>query len=318
MKNQVLRFSIQQEDAGQRIDQVLPRYDENLSRTRLRRLIDLGGVHVAGRRLSQCSRTVQAGQLVEIFIDGLALDVWALTAEQILYQDRYLLVLDKPAGIESQPTPARYKGTVYHAVRTYLQRLQPSGMISLGMVQRLDRGTSGAMVFSIHKAAHKGLTETLSRRHAEKRYLALVAGAVPDDQGEIRSLLARNRASNLVRSVARGGKEAITRYIVLTRVAGATLVEVELLTGRTHQIRAHLAEAGHPLLGDVRYGGPESLGGFRFSHQMLHSWQLGIRHPVEGMKMKFVAPPAKDWQLIWRQFADAPADLDEIIGSRLG
>jgi len=313
MKNQVLRFLIQPGDAGQRVDQVLPRYDASLSRTRLRKLIDIGAVHLAGRRLSQCSRQVEAGQTVEIYIDGLPLVSWSLSETAIIYQDRFLLVLNKPAGIDSQPTPSRFKGTVYSALQKYLEPSQGVGQVTLGMVQRLDRGTSGVMVFSIHPSAHKGLTEALSQRQADKRYLALVAGELPDDQGEFRSLLARNRASNLVKSVERGGKEAITRFRVLTRRCGTTLVEVELLTGRTHQIRAHFSEQGYPLLGDIRYGGPESLAGYRFGHPLLHSWQLGLNHPVSRHELHFIAPLPGDWALFWKQLGRDLPDLEHLI-----
>jgi 23S rRNA pseudouridine1911/1915/1917 synthase len=315
MKSQVLRFLILPTDAGQRIDQVLPRYDANLSRTRLRKLIEIGGVHLAGRRVSQCSRPVQAGQQVEVFIDGLPLDCWSLSVDQILFQDRFLLVLNKPAGIDTQPTPARFKGTIYHALQKYLEQSHPQREVTLGMVQRLDRGTSGVMVFSIHKAAHKGLTETLTRRQAEKRYLAIVAGELSAEQGEFNNLLARNRATNLVKSVARGGKQAITRFRVLTRLAGATLVEIELLTGRTHQIRAHFAEAGHPLLGDTRYGGPEQLVGYRFNHPLLHSWQLGLQHPVERAALRFVAPLPQTWQQLWQNLGCRPEELTQLTNA---
>lgn len=317
MKNQVYRFTIRADDAGQRIDQVLPRYADELSRTQLRKLIDLGAVHLAGRRLGQCGTIVQAGQTVEIFIDGLPHYEWILSEHEILFQDRYLLVINKPAGIDTQPTPARFKGTVYHALRTYLAAGEMSNP-QLGMVQRLDRGTSGVMVFSIHKAAHKGLTTALTQRQADKRYLAFVAGELPTDRGEFRSLLARNRASNLVRSVARGGREAITRYTVLCRLANTTLVEVQLVTGRTHQVRVHFAEAGFPLLGDVRYGGMEFMTGYRFLHPMLHAWQLALKHPVEAVNLHFTAPLSKAWRLVWKQLAGTESGLDELLATRSG
>lgn len=317
MKNQVYRFSIRAEDAGQRIDQVLPRYGDDLSRTRLRKLIDIGAVHLAGRRVGQCATIVQAGQKVEIFIDGLPLTGWVLTEREILFQDRYLLVIDKPAGVDTQPTPARYKGTVYHALQVHLAA-GGSGKPPLGMVQRLDRGTSGVMVFSTHPAAHKGLTEALTQRKADKRYLAFVAGGLPAEQGEYRSLLGRNRASNLVRSVARGGREAITRYKVLQRFTEATLVEVQLVTGRMHQVRAHFSEAGYPLLGDVRYGGPDCLAGYRFRHPMLHAWKLALTHPVEAVELEFTAPPGPPWSLVWKQLTGEAAGLEGLLATRSG
>jgi 23S rRNA pseudouridine1911/1915/1917 synthase len=175
------------------------------------------------------------------------------------------------------------------------------------MAQRLDRETSGVLLFSIHRRAHAGLTQAIAGRSATKIYLALVSGVLPSPSGEFRSLLARNRASNLMRSVAKGGKEAITRYRVLQDWGAASLLEIELLTGRSHQIRAHLSEAGHPLLGDVRYGGPVAVVGLDIPRQMLHSWRLTLDHPVEQRKLTLEAPLPTDFQsLVDRLEAGAP------------
>jgi len=316
-KTQVLRFSILPNDAGQRIDQVLPRYAPELSRTRLRKLIDIGAVHLAGRRVSQCSRPVAAGQPVEIYLDGLPLESWSLPDAAILYRDRYLLAINKPAGIDTQPTPSRFKGTVYHALQKYLEGLPGGRDQSIGMAQRLDRGTSGVMMFSIHPQAHKGLTETMKQRRADKRYLAMVAGEPAEDRGEYCSQLARRRATNLVKSVARGGKDAVTRYHVMARAEGVSLVEIELLTGRTHQIRAHFSEAGYPLLGDPSYGGPANHAGYCFGHPMLHSWQLGLQHPVTKVALDLVAPLPSDWFLFWQQLDVDPQRLERLVDSGL-
>jgi len=245
--------------------------------------------------MRRCSYPVQAGELVEVFIDGLPLEPFRLTDEAVIWRDNYLLAIDKPAGVETQPTPARYKGTLYAALLDYLQDpFRPAGKPTLGMVQRLDRETSGLMIFSIHQRAHRGLTTSFTARHVRKRYLALVVGRIPSDEGEFCSLLARNRATNKVKSVDRGGKEAVTRFRLLEAFTDASLVEVEILTGRSHQIRVHFSEAGHPLLGDVRYGGPEHFLGERVPRQMLHSWRLSLPHPITGAPLELEAPPPAD------------------------
>ncbi len=263
----------------------------------MRKIVDLGGVHVGGRRIRRCAHPVKAGEMVEVFIDGLPLETFCLGDEPILYRDKFILALSKPAGIETQPTPARYRGTLYDALLRFLANPnRPQQRPSLGMVQRLDRDTSGVMVFSIHPQAHKGLTQAIAGRQAHKIYLALVSGNLKVEQGEFRSLLARNRASNLVRSVRRGGKEAITLFRVLERFQGATLVEIELVTGRSHQIRAHFSEAGHPLLGDVRYGGPAAILEQPVARQMLHSQRLSLDHPVTKEQLDLEAPLPEDMQ----------------------
>jgi len=297
------------DESGERLDTVIPRHCPTLTRGLVRKVIDLGGTHLDGRRVRRCSQPVCAGQKVEVFLDGQPLEPWALDGDLVLAEDPYVLVINKPAGIETQPTPARFKGTLYQALQVYLQQRHGRQQPELGMVQRLDRGTSGVMIFSIHKRAHRGLTLALTERQAHKSYLALVQGVPSAESGEIRSLLARNRASNLMRSVAHGGKEAVTRYRVRHRFAGCALLEVELLTGRSHQIRAHMSEAGHPLIGDVRYGGPPGVAGCSTPFPMLHSWELRLPHPVSGAALDFLAPLPE----LWKQLLPAVGATEDML-----
>lgn len=290
----VYRYVADSEHAGQRLDLFLAgAIGTAATRGQLRRLIDLGGAHVDGRRARRCSLQVKAGQRVELYVDGLPLAPFQLEPARLLYRDRYLLAIDKPAGIATQPTPARYQGTLYAALRDYLGA---GGQVSLGMVQRLDRDSSGVMIFSIHPAAHKGLTAAFVERRVTKRYLALVQGRPRKEAGEICSLVARRRSTNRMVSVQRGGKPAVTRYRVLAHGDDAALVEVEILTGRSHQIRLHFAEAGHPLLGDQAYGGPLTFGGEKVPRQMLHARELLLDHPVIGTPLVLQAPLPGDFR----------------------
>ncbi len=292
----IYRFQPLTEDVGLRLDQYLAQHMAGLSKSLVRKVIDLGGVHVNGHRTRKCSYAIQGTENIEFYLDGQDLTPFVLNEEQVVYRDSYLLVVNKPAGIESQPTPARYRGTLYEALLNYLHNpFRPKDRPELGMVQRLDRETSGLMAFSIHKRAHRGLTRAFSGRAVSKFYLALVHGRLASPEGEFRSLLARNRASNLVRSVARGGKEAVTRYRLMEAFPEASLVEIELLTGRSHQIRAHFSEAGHPLLGDLRYGGPAQCRSFTVDRQMLHAHRLALPHPVSGELLQFEVPAAQDF-----------------------
>lgn len=288
MKRVVKRFIIPDDVSEQRIDQALPQLDKGLSRTFVRKVIDFGGAHVNGRRTRSCSQKIVHGDEIELFIDGLPYRPFALLDRHIVYQDEYILVVNKPAGIDSQPTPSRYKGTMYSALLDYLvdpykRHLKPS----IGMVQRLDRDTSGLMVFSVHQHAHKKMTAQFSSRAIEKKYLAIVQGRMHPEQGEMKSLLARNRATNLMKSVAKGGQEAITRFRTLHVAEQASLVEIELVTGRSHQIRVHFSESGHPLLGDVRYGGLSEFQGHEISRQLLHASALSFTHPVQNRQLIF-------------------------------
>lgn len=296
MKTQrgVYRFVIAEDAAGERLDHYLPGA-AGLSRSLVRRIIDFGGVHVNGRRLRTCSQPLGSGDRVELYCDGLPLTPFALTSETIIFRDSYILVVNKPAGIDCQPTPSRYKGTLYAALLELLaDPKRPRQQPTIGMVQRLDRDTSGLLVFSTHPRAHAGLTRQFTERTVQKTYLAIVSGQMQQNSGEFRSLLAKNRATNRMRSVAKGGQEAITRYQTVAMSELASLVEIELLTGRTHQIRAHFAEAGHPLFGDVRYGGPTQLAGHAVTRQLLHAGRLSLQHPVSGRELEFTVPLPTD------------------------
>lgn len=292
---EVWRHTVAAEDSGLRFDQVLALRHEELSRTLARKLVDLGGAHLDGRRLRKCGQVVTAGQKIELFRDGAPLEPFTLEEGDILFRDKWLLAVAKPAGVETQPTPARYRGTLYAALLDFLHNpFRPLDRPSLGMVQRLDRDTSGVMVFSIHPRAHKELTACFTAHRVEKLYLALVQGVVGADSGEFRSLLARSRNGNRVKSVPRGGKEAVTCFRVLERFPAATLVEVQILTGRTHQIRVHFAEAGHSLLGDRLYGVAAS----EPRRQMLHALRLTLPHPVTGTIVALEAPLPADMQTV--------------------
>lgn len=291
------------EDAGLRLDQTLPRHCVGLSRTQARKIIDIGGVHVGGRRVRSCSRSVKGGEEIAVYCDGLSLDPFSLNAGAILYRDADIIALNKPAGIDTQPTPSRFQGTLYAALSEFLIdpfrcHLEPS----IGMVQRLDRDTSGVILFSISPRTHKPLTAAITSHALRKTYLALVAGVVPPGEHEIKSLLARSHRDNCVRSVAKGGKEAVTHYHSLAACATCSLVEVTPITGRMHQIRVHLAEAGFPLLGDTRYGGPKQLGEISVPRHMLHAMSLDFLHPLTRQPLLITAPLAVDFQLLLNHF----------------
>ena len=292
----VYRFTVNEEYDGLRLDHYLAEVSDSFSRTLSKCLIDLGGVHLAGRRIRKCNQTVSTDESIEVFVDRQPLEPMKLEEKRILYRDQDLIVINKSAGMATQPIPSRYQGTLYAELQKHLsnpsQRWQQP---SIGMVQRLDLDTSGVMVFSIHKRAHKKMTDAFRGRDIDKVYWTLVAGKPVKSVGEFSSQLARRRSTNLMVSVKRGGKEAITLYRLLQSMEQASLVEVQLVTGRSHQIRAHFSEAGLPLLGDTAYGGPQKILNQEIPRQMLHSRKLSFRHPVTGKNMVFTAPLPKDF-----------------------
>ncbi len=299
MKWTIHRLQIPREHVALRLDQYLAEAAIGLSRTQAKKIIDLGGVHLDGRRVRSCSTTVHSGQSIEVYIDQLPLDPYRILEDDILYQDDFIIVLNKPALVDTQPTHARFKGTLFEALQWHLKDpFRPHQKAQIGMIQRLDRGTSGVIVFSIHPRAHKEMTRIFLEHEVEKEYFALVQGAPETEQGEIRSFLARSRKENRVKSVEKGGKEAITRFQRLESMAKYSLLKVEILTGRSHQIRAHMSESGCPLVGDKRYGGAEKIFDVKILRPLLHAGKLAFRHPVLDRHMVFSVPVPDDFQNI--------------------
>ena len=299
MKWKIHRLQVTLEEQAQRLDQYIAGSSIEVSRTQAKKIIDLGGVHHNGRRVRSCSVSVCVGDLIEVYIDHLSLDPYRIKQSDILFQDQFIIVLNKPALVDTQPTHARFKGTLFEALQWHLKDpFRPHQKAEIGMVQRLDRGTSGIIVFSIHPRAHKEMTRIFLEHQVNKSYLALVHGAPESDHGEIKSLLARSRKENRVKSVIKGGKEAITRFQLVENLEGYSLLDIKILTGRSHQIRAHMAEQGCPLVGDVRYGGISKVAGMEIPRPLLHATKLAFRHPVLDQDMVFNLPLAEDMQNI--------------------
>jgi len=231
------------------------------------------------------------------------------TRLEVLHEDDDLLVVEKPAGLLAVPTAEREKDTLLSRVSLYLQhryRRRPY----VGVVHRLDRETSGALVFARTREALRVLQQHFRNHEIEREYLAIVTGQ-PPSAGRFDAALAgdgtvRRRA---VARVGEPGKRAVTRYRVLQRLSGASLVAVELETGRTHQIRIHFAAAGHPVLGDRVYRRPGASAPIEVGRQMLHARRLGVPHPRTGRMVRVEAPIPKD-------FSDALAALRPRPGQR--
>ena len=305
MKWTIHRLNVTPEKADQRFDQYLADSVIEMSRTQAKKVIDLGGAHINGRRIRSCSTFVRNADFVEIYLDHLPLEPYRITERDILFQDQFIIVLNKPALVETQPTHARYKGTLFEALQWYLKDpFRPHQKADIGMVQRLDRGTSGLIIFSIHPQAHKQMTRIFLEHEIEKGYLALVHGAPKSSQGEIRSFLARSRKGNRVKSVAKGGKEAITRFQIIEPLADYSLLDIKLLTGRSHQIRAHMMEQNCPLLGDHRYGGDCQVAGLKVLRPLLHAVKLAFQHPVSGQDLEFTIPMPEDMQNVINRLRD--------------
>ena len=272
-------------DEGLRLDQFLAKNHDSLSRREWRQVISLGGVFCKNRRISRVSRNVRAGEQYKVFLDG---DDFKprlhLTEANILYEDDDILAVMKPEGVESQPTPARFRGTVYAAVRDYLK--SQGQYATIGMHSRLDKDVSGVIVMSISRRAHGTMTDQFSNRKVDKVYLACTIGVPHEEQGVISTGISRISKHNIY-GVTTVGREAVTEFRVVQTSEKIGLILFYPKTGRNHQVRVHASHLGCPIVGDRLYGGSITKDVTRL---MLHSLQYAFDHPVTGEPLIIRAP----------------------------
>ncbi|MBE3561879.1 MAG: RluA family pseudouridine synthase [Ktedonobacteraceae bacterium] len=297
-------WHIQPEQAGERLDRWLVAKLETLSRTAVQQLIAGGEVLINGRpgkpgyllRAGDEIRVLRVVQAVSPSIRPQALPL------DIVYEDRDLVVVNKAAGMVVHPAPGHYEGTLINALAArYPELLAGEGDMRPGIVHRLDKDTSGLLIVARNRRAQAALIEAMKQHRIEKRYLALVEGVVALDQGGIDAPVGRDpRHRQKMAITATGSREARTYFRVVQRYARHTLLQLQLETGRTHQIRVHLAAIGHPVVGDQEYGSGRALHGMKLERQFLHAYQLRFTHPTTGKILEFEVP--------------LPADLQAVLG----
>lgn len=282
---------------GQRLDKVLAARVPEFSRTWLQTLIQRGHVRLAGAVADSASRKLRAGQALAVDLvpteESLAFrpQPMAITA---LWEDEHLLVLDKPAGLVVHPAPGHWSGTLLNGL---LARHPGAATLPrAGIVHRLDKDTSGVMVVGKTLAAVTALSRAIAERRVQRRYVALVHGALDSTPFSIDAPMARDLVSRVRMAVVAGGKPARTDVALEAVRDGISAVRCSLHTGRTHQIRVHLASRGHPLVADVLYGGRPALG---LARQALHAWRLVLPHPVSGPPVAVSCAPPPDFAAAW-------------------
>ncbi len=278
-------------DAGERLDRFIAARG-GLSRGLARRTLEAGGVFLDGRRCKVAGRAVRAGQEVVVNLaEGgrEAPPAGELERARVLLADRHLAAVDKPAGVAAQPTLTHDRGALPDLVARLLGG-------EAHVVHRLDRETSGVTVLARTREAAASLAEAFRLGAPRKTYLALTARVPRPPEGRLDAPLGKDPSRPGRRAVVPSGEPAATRYRTL-RVgpSGAALVECRPETGRTHQIRAHLASLGAPLLGDPRYGGPRRIGEVVLPRVMLHALRLEIGHPATGERLALEAPVPEDF-----------------------
>lgn len=290
------RFVVAPNDAGQRLDKFILKVAGNLSPSLMYKYLRKKAIKVDGRRAEGSTR-LQAGAVVEMYINDEFFteknaDFRAIGYRpelEIVYEDENLLLVDKKPGVPVHADAHGSRDTLINQVLLYLYEkgaYDPERELSFtpALCNRLDQNTGGIVIVAKNAAAGRALYEIVKNRQVEKRYLALALGNFREKQATLRAYLKKDAASNLVRIAAQpreGYKEIVTRYRVLREGGGLSLLEVELVTGRTHQIRAHLAFAGHPLAGDLKYGTAAANKGLPFRHQALYAYSLAFRLPEE-------------------------------------
>jgi 23S rRNA pseudouridine1911/1915/1917 synthase len=289
-------FIVKATDAGARLDRFLANSVNEFSRSRIQALIHDGFVMVNGA-MPRARDIVRVGDrlvLVEPPIQAIDL-VPEKIALSVLFEDNDLIVINKPAGISVHPGAGRKRGTLVNALLSHCKNLSGiGGKERPGIVHRLDKETSGCLAVAKNDFVHLELSRQFAARTVDKIYLALVAGKVRAKSGAIVAPIARHRVHRKKMAIAReGGREARTDFKVVRSGGEASLLECRLHSGRTHQIRVHLQHLGHPILGDVVYGGRRA---GNFSRQMLHAWKLGLDHPRTKERMHFEAPWPEDFK----------------------
>ncbi len=302
MSNNLIPLLIPEEADGERLDRyladALPRY----SREYLKSLILAGNVLLAHKPIQKPAFHLSEGQ--ELLVDIPEAKPLALEAEPIpltvLFEDEHLLVVNKPSGMLTHPTGKEQTGTLVNALLSHC-RGQLSGINGVerpGIVHRLDRETSGLLMVAKSDVAHRGLQQQLQARTAKRCYRAIAQGLLPSPTGTINAPIGRNPKKRDKMSVLPDGRSAVTHWEVVETLGDRfSVLKLSLETGRTHQIRVHLAHIGHPIFGDPLYGtGLEKMMRFKTGGQILQAYQLAFTHPVTSEKCFFEIPPDEKFE----------------------
>jgi 23S rRNA pseudouridine1911/1915/1917 synthase len=286
---------------GERLDKLLVSVAPEFSRSHLQHLLEQGHVQLEGQLATTSSRRVRAGQQVRLELvptdESRAYRPQAM-ALVVLFEDEHLMVLDKPAGLVVHPAPGHWSGTLlngllaHHAGATALPRA--------GIVHRLDKDTSGVMMVGKTLPAVTALVRDLAARQVHRRYLALAHGVPAQASFSVDAPIGRDPSVRVRMAVVAGGRPARTDVSCIASADGISALSCTLHTGRTHQIRVHLAWKGHPLVADALYGGRAQLG---LQRQALHATELRLAHPISRLPLAFDCPPPVDLAAAWKQVA---------------
>jgi 23S rRNA pseudouridine1911/1915/1917 synthase len=292
---QKIECFVDEQSAGLRLDKFLNKKIDNLSRTYLHKLIQEGRVKL-NEQILKPSFKVALNQAIVVNIPKIKeLEVEAQELPiEILYQDQDLIVVNKAKGMVVHPAAGNYSGTLVNALLYEADHLSSiNGVVRPGIVHRIDKDTSGVLVVAKNDMAHASLSKQLKEHTMKREYIALVHGVIKNDKGTINAPIGRHKEQRKKMAVVEGGRHAVTHFEVLRRFDRYTLIKARLETGRTHQIRVHMAYIKYPLVGDEVYGPKKSK--INVKGQMLHAAVLGFIHPRTGEYMEFSIPVPKEF-----------------------
>lgn len=290
---------------GWRLDRALADAAPTLSRERLKVLINAGQVSRDGLTVRDPAKRTGAGEVFAVTVplptlphnEAQAIDFG------VAFEDDHLIVVDKPAGLVVHPAAGNLDGTLVNALLHHCGGSLSGigGVARPGIVHRIDKDTSGLMVAAKTDRAHEGLARQFADHSIDRRYLAITRGKPNPAAGKVDAPLARSPADRKKVAIVAGGKRAVTHYRTLQPLTGGALVECRLETGRTHQVRVHMASLGHPLIGDPVYGGAHPVATrIAFRRQALHAARLGFKHPITGETQVFTSEMPADMQELFR------------------
>lgn len=285
-------FDISPEMEEERIDKCISSYMEDLSRSYIQKVIKDGNVFVNDAAVRANYRVKVDDRVRFVIPDSVEPDIPAQDIPlDVLYEDKDLLIVNKPKGMVVHPAPGHYKGTLVNAIMYHCKGGLSgiNGVMRPGIVHRIDKDTTGSIIVCKNDEAHNAVAKLLKAHDITRKYRAVVHGNVKDARGTVDAPIGRHPVDRKKMAInERNGKRAVTHYSVLERFGQYTYIECELETGRTHQIRVHMASIGHPLLGDAVYSGRKQP--FRLEGQVLHAMTIGFVHPGSGAYVEFEAP----------------------------
>jgi 23S rRNA pseudouridine1911/1915/1917 synthase len=287
---EIRTFLVESNDVGKRIDVFLSEKIEDMSRSRIQKLIEDNKIKVNAKEIKSNYKIKNGDEITVEVPKPIMLQIQAEDIDiDILYEDDDIVVVNKPQGMVVHPAAGNYTGTLVNALLKKCRTLSSiNGVIRPGIVHRIDKDTSGVLVVAKNDYAHQHLAEQIKEHTVKRVYIALTEGVIKQDQGTIDKPIGRHPIHRKKMAVIENGKRAVTHFKVLERYKENTLVEARLETGRTHQIRVHMAYIGYPLVGDPVYGFKKQK--FNLKGQALHAMVLGFIHPRTGEYMEFSSP----------------------------